>query len=295
MSHTLKKNKEIQGKQELLLVSLNKFYQETNNKEYITELLNGEGKISLRIIDWFVTNYAKKKNIEYLIKTKNNPSKKTFTLKKNGGQQKLSKKDLSKYNSAHRQINIFLSYKSQLRAYSKKQFDPFCRRNRIDFYFNETEYITTTVGQLNFFRWALQNNVIDYILNHYEEIENDMNENTKKQRIQTKLQKKKKGDINTIVKEELNTQKQINYLSDLSNSTDILNLNPEIETSIGTDNSNNNNDNNSDSSSHSSDDNLDTNSESMKKKKDRKKRQPLSVAATNNMNKNNVPVLLSFD
>ena len=92
MSQTLKKSKEIQGKQELLLVSLNKFYQETSNRECIKNILNGEGKISLRIIDWFVTNYAKKNNIEYLIKTKTHIPKKSSTLKKNSASTKASKK-----------------------------------------------------------------------------------------------------------------------------------------------------------------------------------------------------------
>lgn len=279
MSQTLKKTKEIQGKQELLLVSLNKFYQEGGNRECIKDILNGEGKISLRIIDWFVTNYAKKKNIEYLIKTKTNSAKKSHTQKKNNLGQKSSKKDLAKYNSAHRQINIFLSYKSQLRAYSKKQFDPFCRRNRIDFYFDETDYITTTVGQLNFFRWALQNNVIEFILNHYDEIENDMNDNTKKQRLHSKIQKKKMTEVNNLIQEELQEKKQIQTMGDFTEShTEII---PE-----------------------DSDSQCDTVTEGEKMKnlmeqkgfkKERKKRQPLSVAATKNMNKNNVPVFLSFD
>ena len=63
---------------------------------------------------------------------------------------KTSKKDLSRYISSNKVLNVYISYKSQLRALFKKQFDPFCRRNRIDFYFNDTEFITTTVGQLNF-------------------------------------------------------------------------------------------------------------------------------------------------
>ena len=254
MSQTLKKDKEIQGKQELLLVSLNKFYQDSKNKECITSILTGSGKISLRIIDWFVTNYAKKHNIEYLIKTKTTSPKRSHTLKKNNLNSKLSKKDLSKYTSAHKQINIFLSYKSQLRAYSKKQFDPFCRRNRIDFYFNETDYITTTVGQLNFFRWALQNNVVDYILSHYSDIENDMNDNTKKQRQYSKQQKQKLETVKEEIQEELVSQQNI---ANLNEAEEILNLSLP--------------------------------------KKERKKRQPLSVAATNNMNKNKVAVLLSFD
>ena len=237
MSYTLKKEKDIQGKQELLLVSLNKFYQEKNNKKNLIKILNGETKISLRIIDWFVTNYSKKNLIEYIVSNKIKSPKRT-TLKKTTF-NKMSKKDRSKYTSANKQFNVFLSYRSQLRAYSKKQFDPFCRRNRIDFYFNDEEFITTTVGQLNFFRWALDNNVIDYILKNYEEIEKDMNYNTKKNKLN-----------------EIKETKPLNNI-------DIKNI---VENELKT-----------------------------KAKKERKKRQPLSVAATNNMNKNNNPVLVSFD
>ena len=184
MSGTQKKVKEIQGKQELLLVSLNKFYQDDKNRLGLTNILEGKDRISLRIIDWFVTNYSKKSNVQYIIKTKITSPKRT-TMKKNMN-YKSSKKDLSKYTSSNKVLNVYLSYKAQLRAYSKKQFDPFCRRNRIDFYFNDTDFITTTVGQLNFFRWALQNNVIEYIMENYEVIEDDMNENTKKQRMEKK-------------------------------------------------------------------------------------------------------------
>ena len=35
----------------------------------------------------------------------------------------------------------------------------------------------TTIGQLNFFKWALENNIIDYIEKNYDEIQNDMDEN----------------------------------------------------------------------------------------------------------------------
>lgn len=33
----------------------------------------------------------------------------------------------------------------------------------------------TTIGQLNFFKWAIENNIIEYIRSNYEIIENDMN------------------------------------------------------------------------------------------------------------------------
>ena len=233
MSGTQKRVKDIQGKQELLLVSLNKFYQDHKNRIGLINILEGNDKISLRIIDWFVTNYSKKCDIQYVIKTKITSPKRS-TMKKNIN-YKTSKKDLSRYISSNKVLNVYISYKSQLRAYSKKQFDPFCRRNRIDFYFNDTDFITTTVGQLNFFRWALQNNIIEYIVENFDIIEDDMNDNTRKHR-----QEKKQ-----LVNDEVNNAIKDNIV--------------------------------------------------LNKKKIRKKRKPLSVAATNNMNKNNNPVLISFD
>ena len=62
-----------------------------------------------------------------------------------------------------------------MKAYSKRNFDPFCRRNRIRFYYEDNKYFITTVGQLNFFKWALEYNIIDYIEKHLKLIDNDMN------------------------------------------------------------------------------------------------------------------------
>ena len=33
----------------------------------------------------------------------------------------------------------------------------------------------TTIGQLNFFKWAIDNKILDYIERYYDEIEKDMN------------------------------------------------------------------------------------------------------------------------
>ena len=160
-------------RQKLLLRKLNDFY---NNKENIDELLpliKGETKISLRIIDWFVTNYSKKNNI--IISKNDVCDKESINLIQNIKNITKSKKNKND------EINIFLNYKSQLKAYSKKQFDPFCRRERLNYYYgdNETDYIVTTIGQLNFFRWAIENNIIEYIKNNLNEIEIDMNNNIK--------------------------------------------------------------------------------------------------------------------
>ena len=76
------------------------------------------------------------------------------------------------------QFNVYNSYKSQLKAYSKKRFDPFCRRERIETLINNI-YLNTTIGQLNFFRWIINNNVIDYIQENIIDIENDMNNSLK--------------------------------------------------------------------------------------------------------------------
>ena len=57
----------------------------------------------------------------------------------------------------------------------KKRFDPFCRWDRINVPYKDDKYIQTTIGQLNFFKWALENDVIRYIEENYANIEKDMN------------------------------------------------------------------------------------------------------------------------
>jgi hypothetical protein len=122
-------------------------------------ILNGDSRISLRIIDWFVTNYSKKNNITYIVSSDN----------------KLVE-NVEELNDIHyRECVVYLNYKSQLKGYQKKYFDPFCRNSRIKFYYNEEDYFFTTVGQLNFFRWAINECILQYIEKHIEEIEKDMN------------------------------------------------------------------------------------------------------------------------
>ena len=45
---------------DLLLNNLLEFYKVNDNMDKMLRIINGESKISLRIIDWFATNYAKK-------------------------------------------------------------------------------------------------------------------------------------------------------------------------------------------------------------------------------------------
>ena len=93
---------------------------------------------------------------------------------------KENKKNFIVYNTVtsrgeKKRFKVYVDYKLKLKAYSKRRFDPFCRWERINIPFNEESYIQTTIGQLNFFKWAMENKIIDYINEHYEEIEKDMN------------------------------------------------------------------------------------------------------------------------
>tara|TARA_Y100001970_G_C13695650_1_gene584624 strand:- start:47 stop:625 length:579 start_codon:yes stop_codon:yes gene_type:complete len=160
----------------VLLESLYVYYSEKRNSAKLMEILNEDNKISLRIIDWFVTNYSKKKNIFYPI-FETPMKKKTF---------------VSDNNRLLKQFNTYHSYKSQLKSFSKRKFDPFCRRDRIIFNCGENKNIDTTIGQLNFFKWAIDNLIIEYIKNNYLEIESDMNESYNS----IKIQKKEKKDKN---------------------------------------------------------------------------------------------------
>ncbi len=138
----------LQTQNDLLLNKLTEFYTDLEYLETMMRIINGETKISLRIVDWFVTNYAKKYYTVYNI-----PS---------------LKGDVST------RFKVYHDYKLKLKAYSKKRFDPFCRWERITIPFME-KHMETTIGQLNFFKWAIENKVIDYIEENYQQIENDMN------------------------------------------------------------------------------------------------------------------------
>jgi hypothetical protein len=177
---------EISSKESLLKVTLLDFYSIKENIDILLPIINQQTRLSLRSLDWFVTNYCKKKNINYIL-TKNEEKISYFPFK---------------------------SYKSQLKAYSKKFCDPFCRRERVIFdYLNNTiidfkstvklghkNYIVTTIGQLNFFRFAIQDSIIDYAIENIQDIENDMNNTLK-----TREQEKKSNfmEVKSIKRKEL--------------------------------------------------------------------------------------------
>ena len=154
---------------DLLLNTLLDFYKKEDNLNKILKIITGDTKISLRIVDWFATNYAKK----------------NFTLY-----------NIIDFNGKERRFKVYVDYKLKLKAYSKKNFDPFCRWDRISIPYKDGNNIETTIGQLNFFKWTLENNIIKYIEDNYEEIEEDMNNRNST----SKRKEQNSENINTTTK-----------------------------------------------------------------------------------------------
>jgi len=135
---------------DLLMKNLTDFYNNHENLNKMMRIINGESKISLRIVDWFVTNYAKKYYTIYEL-------------------------PVYKGSDETMRFKVYNDYKLKLKAYSKRRFDPFCRWERISIPYDNEKLMETTIGQLNFFKWAIENNIIDFIETNYQTIENDMN------------------------------------------------------------------------------------------------------------------------
>jgi len=150
--------------QNLLLTSLTDFYNKNPKyKLLLKNIIKGNHKLSLRIIEWLVTHYAKSHNIYYWI----DDNKKIY----------YELQECIKLNI--RKMNLYQDYRAQLKSYSKFNFDSFRRHQRITFFINndKTDYIETTIGQLNFFRWIFNNNIIDYAIDNYDIIYKKMIDN----------------------------------------------------------------------------------------------------------------------
>ena len=122
----------------------------------IEQILGKGSNITLRVIDWFVTYYCKYKS-----------------------------------NELYNIYNIYVSYKLQLKSYSKKLFDPFCRGDRICLQISRTNVLETTVGQLNFFRWIIDQELLKIYQDNKTAIEQEMLDNGFKLKLEGRGRKKK--------------------------------------------------------------------------------------------------------
>lgn len=150
----------MQSKQLVLLDSLRLFYAVPENANKLVKCIgcsHPENHVSLRVVDWLVTNFAKSRNLQY---------------------------DIDLPDGTQRHFNVHLSYKACLKSWSKKHFDPFARRERVFWEVTleggEKKVFHTTCAQLCFFRWAISNKVWDWALENKSTIEQDMNNNIKK-------------------------------------------------------------------------------------------------------------------
>lgn len=161
---------QISRENETLLTSLHTFYgfpsstETSDNMKIILPYLNGTAKIAIRYIDWFVTNYAKKHHVIY-----NRVNSVTKTIES---------------------YDVYSDYRGLLKGYKKHTFDPFCREDKdiakIPFKYAKDKYILTTFGQLNFYKWAIQNNVLDYIEQNYSAIKSDLDETIERRKSEEK-------------------------------------------------------------------------------------------------------------
>jgi len=169
---------------QLLLSSITAFYQKNPiYKQKLNIIVNGEYPVSLRVIDWFITHYAKEYHTTYWI-----DKEKIIIHPK-------------EFNPLFKKFNVYLEYRAQLKSYTKLFFDPFRRHERISFIISESPLVTieTTIGQLNFFRWVFQNHILDYIFTHQDTIESLMTQFQSKKKEPCSDKKKRSVPNNTII------------------------------------------------------------------------------------------------
>ena len=157
---------------DLLLHNLTQYYSEHDFQQLdkILPILNGTSPISLRIIDWFVTNYSKQHYVVYPLD--------------------------------NIRFKVYNDYKLKLKAYSKKRFDPFCRWEKTIIPYKANQFIQTTIGQLNFFKWIVDHKILDYIQENYDNIEQDMSlRNTSKPK--TEKNRKKREELSIFASKSI--------------------------------------------------------------------------------------------
>ena len=166
-------------------IMINNYFKNECSKENINKMIliiNSESNISLRILDWFVTKYSKK---------------------------------YTNFNQMDDQIDetfdVRISYKAQLKSFRKKYFDPFRRRKKFYYQFERpdiTNKILTTLGQLNFFRWAITKNILKFVELNLNLIISEMNQvykiekNKKKNSSDIKIEKNIYTNVKNVIEND---------------------------------------------------------------------------------------------
>ena len=137
---------------DVILSNALKFYSKSDNYHKLRKIINHKpgknyenGKVSLRLIDWFITNYTKEN--------------KTSIKKKDGV------------------FIIHEKYKQMIKSYHKKKIDPFNRNCEIitiklDKISNNS--LETSLCQMQFIKWIIEYEILDYIIEHQDAIHTDL-------------------------------------------------------------------------------------------------------------------------
>lgn len=137
---------QLKGKEIWHYSMLDKFFLSCDSSQIqrMVDIINGNHLISLRFMDWFVTRFC------YLYKSTINIANQFCT---------------------QNNFNINISYKAQLKSFTKKYFDPFKRKKKFVFTLEKQNIsFLTTLGQLNFFRWTMTHDIINYTEANYRTI-----------------------------------------------------------------------------------------------------------------------------
>jgi hypothetical protein len=244
----IKTSSNLSAKQYLLIIPITNFFKKTRNLYILYNILKCKSVISLRLVEYFVVNYVLDNNTHFdLSRYKSNPSyiiDNLFTI-----QKQWSDYDNNYDDDKSTFSDLFMihdNYKCKLKEYNKKNFDPFCRWQRIIIIYDKKsilkdgELITireksfeTTVAQLNFFKWIIENHIIDYIVEHFEEINVAMNKFELEIK-RHKYRKSKKSSTSSNSSDE-------NTNTDTTDTTDTIDTIDTIDTTDTTDTTDNTN------------------------------------------------------
>lgn len=205
-----KRNYNFEPKEKYYIKSIDRFFSkiEENKINKMIDIIKKKSRITLRLLDWFITIYSKRKNISY------------------------EKKNKNKNNELGNKFYVNLCYKAQLKTYKKRYFDPF-RRNgtqtttnstdnnndkdkggKFIYTFKNGKKICTTICQLNFFKWVFENEIVEYIDKNYDTIIKCMKNYNKDKKSEKKIKNKNKKE-----KKKSSNDKDSNSSCDMENLT----------------------------------------------------------------------------
>ena len=170
--------KTLYKKEETLLNSVLEWYNDDQSRiQLFMDIVKHKNGLSLRIIDWLITNYSKHINI--VIETNGIPG------------------------------DLYRDYHKNLTAHNKKNFDPFARRQRINITVFGEEERFSTIGQLNFFKWFLSKDIFSFLTENKSAIEKHMRESEKEAKKRNKFNKSKVDDMKKTVPGKRSTPKYV--------------------------------------------------------------------------------------